>query len=208
MAQLSEIFEKHYADYCRQIAGLDLAKRQVTLGVQRVDGGVAVPFLGETYRVSGDGMAGAQGRRPDYRICVVLAKYLLLCPVQLHLDDEWVSFKDFRNVSHFTNVNYFASDTERAITRHYSGRREALAAAGKALGGAVPAQAMPYDVAMQFVALPRLSLLMLFNDQDEMFGAECKVLFQKQAEFYLDPESLAVTGALLAERLVSAGKAL
>jgi hypothetical protein len=60
---------------------------------------------------------------------------------------------------------------------------------------------MPYDLSMQFKALPRISLLMLFNDDDGEFPAQCTVLFQKHAELYLDPESLAMSGAFLARSL-------
>jgi hypothetical protein len=41
-------------------------------------------------------------------------------------------------------------------------------------------------------ALPRISLLLLFNDGDEEFPAKCTVLFQRHAEYYLDPECLAI----------------
>lgn len=34
--------------------------------------------------------------------------------------------------------------------------------------------------------------------------ADCKVLFQKQGEYYLDPESLAMTSGLLAKKLIQA----
>jgi hypothetical protein len=54
---------------------------------------------------------------------------------------------------------------------------------------------------MQFNAFPYISLLLLFNDGDDEFPARCSVLFQKQAEFYLDPESLSMTGALLTKNL-------
>ena len=55
---------------------------------------------------------------------------------------------------------------------------------------------------MQFNALPKMSILLLFNDKDEEFSAECSVLFQKQAEYYLDPESLAMTSAFLSKKLI------
>ena len=41
----------------------------------------------------------------------------------------------------------------------------------------------------------------LFNDTDKDFPANAKFLYQKHAEYYLDPESLGMTGIYLAERL-------
>ncbi len=61
-----------------------------------------------------------------------------------------------------------------------------------------------YDLSYRFEALPRLSLLLLFNDADEDFPAKCMVLFEKHAEEYLDLESLAMTGAILVRNLKAA----
>jgi hypothetical protein len=60
---------------------------------------------------------------------------------------------------------------------------------------------MPYDLSVQFQALPRISLLLLFNDGDGESPARCTVLFQKHTECFMDPESLAMSGASLARRL-------
>jgi hypothetical protein len=130
-----------------------------------------------------------------------MIKYLLLCPDQAYSDPEWVAFRDFKRTSHFTNVNFFSSDTERAIEKHFSGRLEELAKAGCLLGGVEHETDMTYDLSMHFQALPRISLLLLFNDGDDEFPAKCTVLFQRHAELYLDPESLAMTGAVLARSL-------
>jgi hypothetical protein len=40
-------------------------------------------------------------------------------------------------------------------------------------------------------------LLLLFDDVDEEFPAQCKVLFERRSEHYLDPECLAIIGRLL-----------
>jgi hypothetical protein len=54
---------------------------------------------------------------------------------------------------------------------------------------------------MEFTALPKIKLLLLFNDSDDEFPASCSVLFQKQAEEYLDPESLIMIGIAFTNRL-------
>lgn len=204
MVPPSGIFEKHYADYCVRISKIDLRSLAHILGTEYEEERMMIPFFNRTYRVSSDGITDESGNRPDYIICVILAKYILLCPECRHHDTQWVSFKDFKRTSHFTNVNFFESDTEQAICKHFSGRRDELARAGSALGGTDYPMTMSYDLSMQFGVLPRMSLLLLFNDGDDEFPPQCKVLFQKHAEFYLDPESLAMTGALLAGNLKKA----
>lgn len=53
------------------------------------------------------------------------------------------------------------------------------------------------------VACDRL-YIMIFNDGDMDFPAYATVLFQRHAEYYLDPERLAVTSAVLASKLKAA----
>jgi hypothetical protein len=50
---------------------------------------------------------------------------------------------------------------------------------------------------MQFNALPRVPVLLLFNDADDEFPAHCSLLFEGRAEKYLDAECLAILGMLL-----------
>ncbi|EFK10879.1 conserved hypothetical protein [delta proteobacterium NaphS2] len=201
MPQQSEIFEKHYNDYCAQIAKIDLDSVKERLGMRNEGEKMLLSFFNRDYSVSGNGIFDASGSRPSYGVCVIIAKYILLCPDRAYHDPEWVSFKDFKRTSHFTNVNFFRSDTEGAIEKNFSGKLDILSKAGKELGGIHQDMEMTYDLSMKFDALPRISLLLLFNDGDEEFPAQCTVLFQKHSEFYLDPESLAMTGAALAKSL-------
>ena len=76
----SEIFEKNYDQYCEQIANLDFSTIIKILGIEQNSSQILIPLLNKTYQVYGKGIADASGTRPDYSICVILAKYLLLCP--------------------------------------------------------------------------------------------------------------------------------
>ncbi len=200
----SEIFEKHRKDYCAGFVKIDFESICDILG-GIIDGNrMAIPFYGKRYYASKKGIVDENGGEPGYMTFVVLSKYILLAPGQRHHDPEWVSFKDFKRLSPFVNANYFTSDTEKAISSHFSGKRDALAKAGGSLGGFARSTQGNYDLTMQFEALPRISLSLCFNDRDEEFPAQCSVLFQRHSEFYLDPESLAMTGALLAKKLKKA----
>lgn len=201
MFDASEIFEKHYEDYCAQIAAANFESIKDVLGIEHDGHRLQIPFYNRQYLASSDGITDTSGNRPDYMVCVILSKYILLCPGQPHHDPEWASFKDMKRASHFLNVNFFASDTEAAIAKHFSGRLEDLSEACEKLGGSPHEMQVSYDLSMQFKALPRISVLLLFNDGDEEFPARCSVLFQRHAQFYLDPESLAMTGAFLAGSL-------
>jgi hypothetical protein len=201
MTRESDIFEKNYKDYCGQIADLDFGARRERLGIKMTGNNLIIPFLGDDYTISGNGIQDASGERPNYIICVILSKYLLLAPDRPVHDPEWISIKDFKQTSKFTNVNYHISDTEKPIIERFSGGVEELRRACERLGGTVEDLGTDHDLVFRFSALPKISLLLLFNDRDEEFPAQCTVLFQKQAEHYLDPESLLMVGALLAKRL-------
>jgi hypothetical protein len=204
MTQANEIFEKHYEGYLKKLTALNMETIAPVLGLERNGDRWRLPFFNTAYWVSEKGLETSAGERPEYTVAVILAQYLLRCPSQSHQDPEWVSFKDFKLASHFTNQNFFTSDTERAITAHFSNKLEGLKAACKTVGGYPEAISVASDLAIRFDALPRLALLLLFSDSDDEFPASCTVLFQKHAEFYLDPESLAVCSAHLARLLKKA----
>ena len=201
MIQPSDVFEKHYQDYLGQIANLDLASAAPILGLEPRGDQFAVSFFDQVYLVSDKGFVDESGVVPSYGVSVILSKYLLRCPEQIHRDESWCAFRDFKNESHFTNVNFFVSDTENAIVGAFTNSIDSLIRAGEKLGGGREDGLFAYDLVMRFSALPRIGLLLLFNDGDEDFPAYGTILFQKQAEYYLDPESLAMTSAALTHRL-------
>ena len=65
------------------------------------------------------------------------------------------------------------------------------------------AQVLPYDLALKIDALPRVPIFLLFNDADEEFGAECRLLFERRAAAYLDMESTAILGVMLSAALTA-----
>jgi len=88
MPQRSKIFEDNYQDYCKQIAAVDLALVKDLLEIQ-VDNNIAqVLFFNQTYQVSGYGIFNADNEKAEYVTCVILSKYVLLCPDKLYLDPE------------------------------------------------------------------------------------------------------------------------
>ncbi|OGR26470.1 MAG: hypothetical protein A2277_15965 [Desulfobacterales bacterium RIFOXYA12_FULL_46_15] len=195
------IFETHYKEYCRQIAGLDFSSIKDTLGIELRGHEAVIPFFGENYIVSDTGIADESGNRPSYMVCVILSKYLLLCPGTPVVNKEWSALKDFHKMSQFTNLNFFTSDTEQPIVKIFSGRISALSEASRKLGGKPCKLGVSYDFAMEFRVLPKIEILLIFNDRDDEFPATCSVLFQKQAEDYLDPESLIMAGTAFRQRL-------
>ena len=205
MDKQAEAFETHYRDYLDRISQTSFENVGQQLGLEVHDAGLVVHFFNRKYSVFKDRIEDDDNNRPHYGICVIIAQYILRCPQSdVEHKSRWVAFKDFKKMSMFTNENFFRTDCEQAIANHFSNQLENLDAASQKLGGRHVDLGLSYDRIIQFDALPTISLLLLFNDSDELFPTECKVLFQAHAEDYLDPESLAMTGAALAQRLKDA----
>lgn len=196
----SPIFEETYKNYLAQLAGIDFLSRAKTLEITIQDGEALIPFLGKTYRVSPNGVIDPSGKEPLHAVSIVLCRYLLLCPEKEPLEEEWVSYKDFKDAGPF--VGGFVNNTEKALVRYFSGRIEDLKLAGHRLWGHPSGLELSYQVVLQFDVLPKIPLLLLFNDEDEEFPAQCSLLFQKKAERYLDMECLAILGWFLTDALI------
>jgi hypothetical protein len=195
----SSVFEETYHNYLAQIAELDFKKIADQLGAEMVGDELIIPFFGKPLRISAAGISEPSGSRPNFSVCVVLFKYLLLCPDHDPVENDWVSFKDFKDSAPFSGA--FVNYTEAPLAQYFSGRLKDLETACRGIHGHSPAATFSYDLCMQFKALPKIPVLLLFNDADDEFAAQCMVLFERRAENYLDMECLAMAGMLLFEYL-------
>jgi len=200
MSQEAAVFEETYNDYLSRLSAIDLADAAVCLGATMDEGRAIIPFLNRTYRVSKEGITRDDGQRPQLGTCVILSRYLLMCPLSEPTNTAWASYRDFKDSGPL--ATYWANDVEGALVEAFAGRLDDLAKAAEALGGYPPGEDFPYDACHRFDALPKIPMLLLFNDVDDEFPAKCTVLFQSSAEVYLDGECLGMLGAQLAGRLV------
>ncbi len=195
MTTKDSVYEKTYKDYIAQVAEIDLGSINQKLGLEVEGDEIIIPLLGKPHKVSRGGITDPSGKQPSLDICVICCKYLLLCPDTYPAEKEWVSFRGLKDSGPLTV--YFANDVERAISGCFAGRLDDMKEACKMLGGYSPDMEVNYDLPMQFHALPRVPVILLFNDADEEFPAKSSVLFERRAEDYLDPECLAMVGRLL-----------
>lgn len=204
MSKEAAVFEETYRDYLSRISGIDLAEAAACLGADMERGQAVIPFFNRSYRLSQTGIVRDDGKRPELGTCVILSRYLLMCPPVEPTRSDWASYRDFKDSGPLTT--YWANEVEGALVGAFSGRLSGLAKAAAELGGYSPENDFPYDVVYCFDVLPKIPMLLLFNDTDEEFPAKCTVLFQASAEDYLDGECLAMLGAQLAGRLILIGR--
>ena len=202
MDQRRDVFQKHYEEYLSKIGDIDLTKIQQQLNLEMKDESLLIPLFNQIYSVSKRGITDSKNRQPHYGTCVILAQYILRFPqTPVKQNKDWINYKDLKKASTFNNVNILKTDCEDVLNNQFSNNLKKLDKASSELGGWTPDLTLSYDRIFQFDALPTLSLLLLMNDQDDTFPAECRVLFQAHAEEYLDPESIVMTGVSLAFNL-------
>ena len=198
------VFEKTYHSYLEQLREISFESIAHDLGATIEKNRITLPLFINEYKVSVEGIADPAGQKPPHDICVILCKYILGCPDTPPKENGWVSFRNFKDSGPL--IGYFTHDVERAISAYFSGRLNDLKKASDALGGCPTGLEVQYDLAVQFVALPKIPVMLLYNDEDEEFSAKCSVLFEGRAEKYLDAECIAMIGWQLFSHLKKAIK--
>jgi hypothetical protein len=196
----SAVFEETYLHYLAEIGTIDYLARADLLGVEADGEALIIPLYNHTYAVSPTGINARGGASLNDAVRVILAKYVLTCPDLLPpLSNTWMTYREFRDAGPL--VSYFTGNTNKNIEQHFSGARADLEQCCKMLGAQIE-ESESYDLSARFQALPRIPVVLNFNDADEMFPAACSILYQASAEVFLDMECLAMTGTLLAGKLL------
>jgi hypothetical protein len=203
MEPKSPVFKKHYKDYLQRLASLDFEPIALKLGgqVNETQWGksIVLSLFGSSYEISPQGIIGPSGEKPMYDICIILCRYLLMCPKIIPHDRAWVAFRDLKDSGPLTV--YFRDNVEQVIADRFTGNLGQLKQCIASLKGYSPDLDVSYDLAMQVDALPQIPMVLLFNDKDESFPVKCSILFQRQVEIYLDAECIAMLGYRLSAQL-------
>ncbi len=202
MIQSNPIFKKNYTDYLTKLDAVDfpLLPSILNINVNEESRTAQIPFFQTNYKVSASGVVDVDGKRAGYDTCVILLKYILMCPKRVPLGNDWVNFRDLKS-SGFTQHSSLADYAVQSVAKYYSGEKGRLERAVEALKGRSPENDYPYDLSSVIVVLPRIPVLFLFNDADEHFPARAFILFEHRAEHFLDAECLAMIGTSLLEHL-------
>lgn len=157
-----------------------------------------VPFFGETYTVSYPEAAVARGdgSPAGAREALIILHYLV------HADGsrvrgQWVAYRDLPGARYHEPA--FVAEVERPLSLGLAGRLEAV----KAWAGAKACFVdLPGDIAAAWDVLPRVPLLLIFNEADEEFPASARIFFDVTAPNYLPTEDLSVLAEIAALRLL------
>jgi hypothetical protein len=200
ITQKAPVFDKIMKDYLHQVALIENKKGMcISLGITVTNDGYKIPFFNRTYTITTDRIIDADGKTVNHAIAVILCKYLLLCPNLPSNDSSLVTYKDFKDASPY--VGGFRNTAENLIAGYFENCLPQLEKRCLDLGGHPFVTEVSCQLAFKFQALPNVPIVLLFNDADEDFPGQATLLFQKNADSYLDMECLAMIGAALAYRL-------
>lgn len=200
MGEKNKIFERIYANYKEAFLRHDHSGIEERIGVQKEDDRIIVPYYEKTCQVKKGDITDSNGKRPSQAVCVTLYNYLLSEGGHLPEKRSWVAYRDFRDAAPFAGA--FSENVEAPLRSHFSGKLAGLEKSGAILGAIPPEADLPYDISLQFLALPRIPVLLVMNDADEEFPAHVSVLFDETAKDFLDMECLAMVGWRLTDRLL------
>jgi hypothetical protein len=200
MNHKSEVFEKTYKDYLKQLSETNYLAKAEMIGAEISGKNLIISFYGNPYKISDSGIMDSEGKQANFAICVVLCKYVILCPDEIPAEGKWITYREFKDAGPLTV--FFANNTNKIIESTFYDRSESFEKACNNLGGAPFHDNSSHDLSMIFSALPKIPVLLRFNFKDDEFPAQCSVLFRQSAEKYLDMESLAIAGTFLAGGLI------
>ncbi len=196
------VYNETYRYYLEQLKTMRFDGREDVLGISLDGEAVVVPYFGRAIRYTTDGLKDEAGRRPDFPDCVVVCRYLIMCPLFEPKQTEWVAYRDFPDAGPLTV--FWADTVEGSLARIFSGRVGELEKACDRLGGTMPEMEIACDLCRRFTPLPKMPLLLVFNDADDDFSASASLLFERRAATFLDAESQAILGHVLSSRLLAA----
>jgi len=200
MDKQNEIFEEAAKQCITQLKNIDFLKNSERLGAEVKGNSLVIPLYGQFYNVSVEGVKVQDGKAANPAVSVLLLRYVLNCPDEIPPEGEWVTYREFEGAGVLSG--HFTENTNKIIETSFSGKTDRLHHSAIHMGGIPFDDGSSFDVAIEFESLPRIPILLRFNDLDGPFPAQCSILFRKSAECFLDLKSLEVVGTLLAGKLI------
>ncbi|MFC1878729.1 DUF3786 domain-containing protein [Chloroflexota bacterium] len=117
------------------------------------------------------------------------------CPVS----EQWISFSELPDGRFYNQA--FQGYTGLELARSFRDDHTMFERAAKSLNGTPHSIG---DLSFSFMALPRVSLLVVFWQGDEDFSSSYKLLFDSSAPHYLPTDGYAILGSTLTRQLIQA----
>jgi Domain of unknown function (DUF3786) len=196
----SKIFHDVYPDLLSRVKPMDLSEKLKILGIQKRGALFIFDFFNHQLVFDGKDFFDTEGADPTPAVKVLICTYILMSPdKELKSDGKLVTFREFPDAGPL--FSRFTENTAKIIQTHFSRRREALSYRCLKLGGTIIAN-QSYDISIRFRALPKIPIILNFNDADELMPASAGFLYHDTAATYLNLQCLSITCTYLTGLLI------
>jgi hypothetical protein len=197
------VYEQVLESLRPKIQALDFLKTASLFGAKLINREtLEIDFLNDTCRVTKEKITDASGKEPRPWISILIYNHLCM-PDPPKPAGEWITFSSVP-ASHAKDKAW-AGHVEDEIAKRFAGNTASLKAACERLGGRPATVPGSHNAAYEFRFFPHYPVLLLFYDAvaEENFPAQCRLLLDKTAPYYLDIESIVVLGEEFAGRLTA-----
>ena len=179
------MFDKKYQEYMPLIKNFDFSKKAKILGIQKQNQACIFEFFNRIIAFDRNDFNDISGDEVTFAVKVVLCKYLLMCPEKISENsNRLVTFREFANAGPL--FSSFAANTGKIIETTFLGNLEKLRKQCLKLGGII-IETESYDLSVRFLALPRIPIILNFNDKDELMPAKAVFLYHDNEIVLLCP---------------------
>lgn len=189
-----------YENLIEQLRNTDIATSAKHLDLTLNDAGEAnIPFLGETFLISNEGVRRSDGKGFKDAIGSVLIHYILKGSSSRPAGN-FINFAELAGPL-FKQSSYSSSALERPIIKRFQGRVPELFEVAALYGGHKGGEAGLGSVSLIFDLLPHILLQLIFYDRDDEFPARATLLFDLNSTQFIDFEVLAVLVTIFVQAL-------
>lgn len=149
---------------------------------------IKLKMINKTYELCKEGLFENDEYSRDTWARIIICDYVRRQSTR-PLTGELIELGRFPHTASY--VKAFQSNAERKIADVFKNNALGLRQRCEELGGAEISTRLKADYSFRFDLLPNVPLFLSFWSADEEFDADCKILFDRSAEFHIDIEYLA-----------------
>jgi len=187
--------------YLSQIRERNIENIPDILGIQKREQGYRFDFFNRPILFDYNDFIDLSGKGLSPLVKTVLCKYIINRPqTPLENSGRLVTFREFPGAGPL--FSRFADNINKTIENTFSKKLGEFKKKCKEMCG-MPLNNASYDLCMRFTALPKIPVIVQFNDADDIFPVKAVFLFHDDAVQYLDLKSLAGITTYMAGLLIS-----
>jgi hypothetical protein len=193
-------YKRIYQDLLEDLYKADISYSAERLGlVCNKSNEIEVPFMGQKFLVSNNGVKRADGKEFIESIGSVLIHYIMRACDE-RAGGQFVTFAALAGPG-FSEGSYSSSALENPLINRFQGKVPELLSAAKRSGGRPGGDAGSGGISLIFDLLPNIPMQLVFYDRDDEFSARAILLFDSNATSFLEFEFLAVLATIFVRQL-------